>query len=214
MEKTVGVIFNGPPGSGKDEMANHVGDNVASSIHMMFKYHLYRLTAALFDVDEDQFIAWATDRVLKEQPMDELRGYSPRGALIFTSEKVVKLAMGRDYFGKVIADRIRSEVASAKAIAAAYPSMQVGKHPIAFLFSDGGFVEELVPLLDVLGTNLYVVRLSREGTTFDGDSRSYLYYEDFDGRIPKENFIDIDNNGTIDETGEKILKALPVTQEA
>ena len=41
--------------------------------------------------------------------------------------------------------------------------------------SDGGFAEELIPVIDhVGGDNVLVVRIHREGVDFAGDSRAYL----------------------------------------
>jgi hypothetical protein len=64
--------------------------------------------------------------------------------------------------------------------------------------SDGGFASEVAPIV-AAGHDVRIVRLHREGYTFDGDSRGYLYgisgVKDYDTYIipgdVKSNVIDI-----------------------
>ena len=80
---------------------------------------------------------------------------SIREAMIYISEVVMKPRFGENYFG----------VARAKAI-------QEGEIAVD---SSTGFEEELPPLIERLGQeNILLIRVHREGATFEGDSRSYI----------------------------------------
>lgn len=82
---------------------------------------------------------------------------SPREALIFLSESVVKPLWSDDYFGTRAAQLIDST--SDK----------------LYVFADGGFLAELIPLVGKIGAeNITVAKIEREGCTFEGDSRDYV----------------------------------------
>lgn len=151
------VILNGPPNCGKDTLADlmyheYTGAKVA---RRAMKDGLYDLTADLFLVDREWFRIVCADRARKEAPMKRLGGRSPREALIYVSEQVVKPAFGHDYFGRYAAENLEQGALN--------------------IFSDGGFVEEAIPVLNVVGAdNVLLVQIYREGCSFDGDSRNYL----------------------------------------
>ena len=165
------IILNGPPGVGKDTIANAL-DAQHGVMHMRVKDELYRNAYELFlktmmprdirqrGLSPAEFVAACTDRELKEKPMKWLNDLSPREALIFTSEKVFKPVLGNDYYGKAAARRadvvLNNNAPGVKNI----------------VFSDGGFREEV----DAIASchDVLLVRLHREGFTFEGDSRSYL----------------------------------------
>jgi hypothetical protein len=95
------------------------------------------------------------DRDEKEIPRDQLGGRSPRQALIYVSEEVVKPAFGQDYFGRYAAQRLTPGA--------------------LHIFSDGGFIKEIQPVIDAVGPeNLLLVQLHRDGFSFEGDSRRYI----------------------------------------
>lgn len=149
------VILNGPPGSGKDTIA--VGLNNRLPIdHMEFKRPLYAIAAALFGVSVDNFTRAATDRTMKETNWNVLNGMTPRDVMIMVSEDMVKPNLSADHFGKV-----------------AYTGIMQSDCDTV-VFSDGGFHEELEPLV-VNGCAITLVRLNRQGFSFEGDSRDYLY---------------------------------------
>lgn len=156
------VIFNGPPGSGKDEAANYFVENCGCE-HLSFKDVLFEETFKYFDVDREWFMNdYYTNRALKEQPSVFLGGYSRREALIYVSEKYIKPKYGADFFGVQVANSI--------------------KKGMDYAISDGGFVEELIPLINKVGTNgIRLVQLVRKGCTYSSDSRRY-----FNGNLHKE----------------------------
>lgn len=170
-QKTV-IIFNGPPGSGKDEACNYML-GVFNCVHMMFKDKLFELVLAIYNVDHEEFFELYNNRETKEEPTCLLRGESPRSAMIKVSEEIIKPNLGKDYFGLAAAENMPT-------------------HGMV-VFSDGGFDEELGPVYDECDGNMYIVRLHRDGCNYDNDSRSYI--ESFrDAKI-----FDIDNNGTLDD---------------
>lgn len=48
------------------------------------------------------------------------------------------------------------------------------------VYSDGGFISELIPLKGVFDI-VCIIRLHRDGFTFNGDSRNYIYPDYLDG---------------------------------
>ena len=103
---------------------------------------------------------------------------SPREAMIYTSECVVKPSFGNDYFGRIAAanlDKTRGNV-----------------------FSDGGFEEEVDTLVGF--SDVYIARIHRAGCSFGGDSRRYLQ------ETHNTKCFDFYNNSTIEEVTEAILE--------
>lgn len=153
------IILNGPPNVGKDTLADILAENHGFHKHQ-FKDQLYVDTAVEFKVSLPELVAYATDRDLKELPWKELQrngqAISPRAALIYTSETLIKPNNGFDYFG----------VAAVNACRTANSTLAV--------FSDGGFHEE-IECLQLLYRNVYIFRLHRDGCEWGNDSRSYIH---------------------------------------
>lgn len=170
------IILNGPPFSGKDDAAKHLCANYPNFHHREFKAQLFKLTKTIWGITDTEWDFLYT-RENKEIPSHMLGGMSPRQALIHTSEVVIKPNYGKEYFG----------VYAAKTL-----------DPGINVFSDGGFVEEIAPLIRSVGDKILVVRIHRPGHTFKGDSRSYL-----PDNICK-NVVDIHNDGTLEEFFTKI----------
>lgn len=188
------IIFNGPPGSGKDEAASYFKRRGFK--HLSFKYVLFKETVSFFGVDEEWFMNGYNDRSIKERPEDLLDGMSRREAMIYVSEEVTKPAFGQDIFGVHVASEVEDGV--------------------NYAISDGGFVEELVPLINRVGAeNMLLVQLTREGCDYSSDSRRYFngklfnqYVIRHETLINKEHVLPkefpirtyrVHNNGTLDE---------------
>jgi hypothetical protein len=155
------VIFNGPPASGKDEAASLYKENFGFG-NLSFKYQLFKETINHFDVDERWFMEGYNNRNLKEKQEIALNCMSRREAMIHVSEDIIKPKQGLDYFGKMVAEEI------------------INGHNYAI--ADGGFVEELEPLIERVGAeNIVIVQLTREGHDYSSDSRKY-----FNGNLLKE----------------------------
>lgn len=148
------VIFNGPPGSGKDEGTAYFAKNFGYE-HLSFKYQLFKETFKLFEVSKDWFMEGYNDRAIKEQPSALLGGLSRREAMIYTSEKYIKPKFGKSFFGDKVAEEI-------------VPGQN-------YAISDGGFVEELEPIINKVGyDNMVLIQLVRDGCSYSSDSRRYF----------------------------------------
>jgi len=155
------VIFNGPPASGKDEAASLYKEKYGFG-NLSFKYQLFKETIKHFDVDERWFMEGYKDRSKKESAEFALQGMSRREAMIHVSEDIIKPKKGLDYFGKSVAEEIED-----------------GNN---YALADGGFVEELEPIIEKVGVeNIVIVQLTREGCDYSTDSRKY-----FNGILIKE----------------------------
>lgn len=171
------IILNGPPGSGKDTIAQGYKDYLWSAnnegtvdVHIHpFKFRLYKdaFSCVSAHMDWHQFMILCTHRVLKNEPSDVFFGLSPRQFLIHVSEKLKKPIHGQDYFGKAIVEDAPKDG--------------------LILVPDGGFISELKTLLSV-GEPYTVVQVHREGTSFDQDSRDWI-----------ASAYKIENNYTIEE---------------
>lgn len=154
------IIFNGPPGTGKDEAANLFVKRGFK--HLSFKSVLFKETVYEFGVSYDWFMKDYSNRLVKERKEEKLRGMSRREALIYTSEEKIKPQYGNEYFGIQVANEIQIEN--------------------DYCVSDGGFKEELVPIINRIGSdNIALVQLTRDGCDYSSDSRRY-----FDGNLIHE----------------------------
>lgn len=170
---TTSIIFNGPPHSGKDVAVEYCINEFGGQ-KLQMKDKLIALTKCVFDIDDEKF-EWYYRRENKERKFPELGDRSIREALICVSEEMIKPVMGRNYFGEACA-----------------------KHLIDDLnfFPDGGFVEELVPIVDK-SDKAYIIRIIRDGYTFEGDSRTYVEH-------PDAELITVHNDGTLEDFIDKI----------
>ena len=179
------ILFNGPPNSGKDAAAEYLSD-VHGAFHSSFKTHLIEITQAIYKIDPFVWNYWYS-REGKELPRQELGGLSCRQALIFVSEKIIKPAFGKDFWGKSEAEWIAKHLGEDELVA----------------LSDAGFDDEVIPLVNAFGKdNVYIVKIEREGCSYKGDSRNYLS----DGLVSEENYYTIENNGTLEEFKENVEK--------
>jgi len=154
------IIFNGPPGSGKDEAAEYFKQHGLK--HFSFKQELFKETIAFFKVNEEWFMKGYEDRSVKEKPEKLLNGMSRRDAMIHVSEDIIKPRYGQSFFGDILASGVDADTNC--------------------VISDGGFIEELNPVINKVGTeNVILVQLTRDGCDYSTDSRRY-----FDGTVCDE----------------------------
>jgi len=178
------VFLNGPKGSGKDETVKLLeiatkDDLITKNIvHLKFAQPLFNTLREMFCLDPNEWDHMYNNH--KEEQTDVLYGMSPREAMIWLSEKVIKPNFGKNYFGNVAVNKINSFP---------YPQEKV------FIFSDSGFFEEAKTITDAFTPEIcYYVKLMRHGKTFDGDSRSY--WNPKDANIPNHNCFILENNGS------------------
>lgn len=149
------VLLNGPPRCGKDTAAVALTNAIPNSVHHKFADPLRNAVPAMFGIGHD---LWQTLYLYnKDVRTSVLFGMSPREAMIWLSEEVMKPKFGVEVFGKIAAQTIAS-----------YPQETV-------VVSDSGFAREVMPLIDAFGVdNLLIVQIRRPGQTFDGDSRGWV----------------------------------------
>lgn len=175
------IILNGPPGSGKDTIA----ELLKGFVSLEFKAHLHKIAILLSGMTEHDYFILYNNREVKEIPTDLLLGFSPRGFLIHISEVMCKPHFGKNYFGVVATKAIKSVINTSSVI-----------------FSDGGFPNEVNVLSEVFGKDkVVIVHLYRNGCSFAGDSRDYILESDT-GIKP----ILVENNGTILDCVDKVRK--------
>ncbi len=170
------ILLNAPPNAGKDTIAHEISC-VMGWPHKEFKGKLFELAKAISGLDD---AAWEYiyHRDRKEKPQEVLWGLSPRDFMIDISERMIKPLTGKNYFGEILG----RECAHGAVV------------------SDSGFNEEAEALCRTVGANnVYCVRFTREGCSFNGDSRNYL-------TTPMiKHYLDTSNDGTIQELVEEIL---------
>ena len=155
------IILNGPPHCGKDTIGALLRDQYPCTT-TSFKHDLYRATADWFLVDVGWLKDVATNRELKDKVhYPSLGGRTPRQALIFISEEVIKPKHGKDFFGQEAVRRIN------KVANLLLPTV---------VFTDGGFEDEVWPLHKAF--DVTIVHLMGRGT-FEHDSRDYIMNSNF-----------------------------------
>ncbi|QXG07688.1 putative kinase [Erwinia phage Snitter] len=155
------IILNGPPGCGKDTLANWLWNNCYVDEVKSFKEPMFEIAKVVLGSRFDNFMALYNDRQTKEQPIEWLNGKSPREFLIFISEDFVKPCTSKMQFGILVAE-----------------GMPVSEECV--VMSDGGFPDEVLALADheVDGRKhtIHLVRLHRHGFDFSKDSRDHIHF--------------------------------------
>lgn len=200
------LLLNGTKGCGKDTLADYlIARSRGHTTKLETKEPLYELVPILFNINKEVFMNAYLNRELKELPLEglylntdkfnmlgivcdpDLKAYkeigggyciSPRLAMIYVSEVVVKPSMGYDWFGITRAVRAKAMLNTNQLI----------------IDPSCGFEEEVHPLIKAVGQeNIMLLRIhsDREGCTTKGDSRKYIPDEVIDKTE------DIDNNGDI-----------------
>lgn len=144
------VLINGPPGCGKDTLVNGLAAYIAF-MHLKVSSPLKRMLAAMLNVD----LRWIEEN--KDTKVLMLGGITVRQALIDMSEKYMKVLYGEDIMGRIAHDRAR------------YSANRLT------ITSDSGFTVESERIIHNAGKiNCIIIRVHRDGCTFDGDSREWM----------------------------------------
>jgi hypothetical protein len=174
------VIFNGPPGSGKDTCCEIISKGTQVR-HYSLASILKKATHSLFGINylpENYF-----EGEIKEQESDLFGGLSPRQAYIKMSEEMVKPVLGADFFAETSIRMIEQD-----------PLVKT-----AVCFSDCGFQNEFEVFVKKYGVkNVMLVHIEREGCDFSNDSRNYV--TPVDGMQYQK----IVNNGTLKDLADRV----------
>jgi hypothetical protein len=162
------IVINGPKNSGKDELAKflvnyltHVGRK-AEKVEL--KGALYDQASNAFEIKKSRLLELLGDRETKEVKTPELtfegEQYSPRGAMIYTSEHILKPVYGSDHLGVKVAQSLADDFT---------------------IVPDGGCADDVKPIADEVGQeNVLIIRLIRPGYIFGNDNRSYITMGDLE----------------------------------
>ena len=177
------VILNAPPNSGKDVVAAYLIDKYTHLVvHREFKGKLFELTKCIYSVSDAEWDEHYT-RELKEVGWDKLGGLSPRKALIYVSEHIIKPNFTKEYFGLALTASLDSGIN---------------------IITDGGFKEELLPVVESVGAeNVLIIQIKRNGCSFVGDSRNYINADDLGVKT-----IVIENNTTLHDFFKTVEKEI------
>lgn len=153
------LILNAPPRAGKDYLGNYLNSVYPNSEVVKFAEYLKLATHGLYGViDSEGRIAPAHFlESVKDEPSDLFYGLTPRQAYIAVSERFFKVIYDKSFFGERLVEKIERSNAE------------------LFIVTDGGFVEEIQPLIDhFTEDNIKILHLFRTGCSFDNDSRDYI----------------------------------------
>ena len=176
------ILLNGAPMVGKDVIAEEICRVVGNSCeliephHIQFKKRLFDIALSIAGINSDVWFERYNNRELKEKPWDRLpvgcgpldfgMHHTQRSWLVEVSEDIIKPAMGKRFFGKAAAQEIIEDQSC--------DIMKLSGWSHLHVFSDSGFPDEVIPLFEIPNTSVHLIRLTREGCSFDGDSRNYL----------------------------------------
>lgn len=154
------IFLNGPPNSGKDQAAKYIAEFLKNTRHEKFSKELKeRCHGAFFLWNHDGVCDHDRWESVKDEPLSDFDGMTPRQAYIAFSENFVKPTFGDDALGQWLVKDLRKD----------------RRETVTALISDSGFAGEAQVLVDEFGAeNCTLVRIHREGYTFDNDSRGYI----------------------------------------
>jgi hypothetical protein len=148
------VFFNGPPRVGKDTLVMGLLNRFPTARNIKFSTPLKDSLPVFFGLTQEQINNLEEN---KNTPRAYFLGNSWREIQISLSEDWAKPIFGKRVFGDITKNIIENDHDSN-----------------IFLISDSGFQEEAAALVEQFRKeNCLLIRLKREGTNFDRDSRSY-----------------------------------------
>lgn len=169
------IFLNGPPGCGKDYAGHILWEWFGHAQVFKFAGTLKERAHAFYEQCDEAGHPLPHDAFehVKDTPLDQFEGKTPREVYIGVSELFVKPMHGDKQFGVWLADkiqRLRPEVA---------------------VITDSGFRGEAEVLVERFGAeNCLLARIHREGYDFSSDSRSYIDLADLGVQC-----LDINNDG-------------------
>ena len=178
------ILFNAPPNTGKDVLCRYMCENdILDSTEFTFKDEMLRLMYNMLGFDYEEDFERFISRENKDSDGYRVMGMNYREAAKWISEDVYKPKFGSDYFVKKTIDEVHNTTVWSSGASTA-------------IISDLGFNEEFDAVLEYckkFNHNLILVRIFREGCSFESDSRYLVdYYPAMS--YNKFSLIDINNN--------------------
>lgn len=152
------ILFNGPPGSGKDAAAQHLLDSWLVSFHLKFASE--RVINGLADIFKQPPNFFKSRGTKDFACLGDSKDLTPRDLIIDFFENIGKKYWGEDVWAQLCYDDI--------------VGLHLAYETNDFVISDLGSTIELDTLAKQDDIALLVIRLHREGCNFDKDSRSYV----------------------------------------
>lgn len=150
------IFLNGPPGSGKDTIANILIEKY-NGVNLKYTYPIRNAVCSLFNISESEL------DTKKNQAIDiKKSSYRIRDVMIAIGEDIIKPNISKDWFAEQLLNSIQTQYQDRKLI----------------VISDLGFIREL----EVVYSNLKdtydfeLWKIYRTGKDFSRDSRRYIDY--------------------------------------
>ena len=172
------IILNAPAQSGKDTLAYIFSTKNPLVKTTEFKNPLFYLFCHTAGYDYTEFSNLYKEQGWKDTVNDKLNGHTPRELLIHISENYIKPFFGKDYFGKALSEQIILKES-------------LNEEESTWVIPDGGFNTETEALLEAFGDRVVCIQFTRDGKTFEGDSRGWIT------NIPQTFFIEHPNEPTL-----------------
>ena len=183
------VLLNGPPRAGKSQSAKIIYEKYLNTYVWGFSYHLKRFVHGIYLGDYGWNLPPDVFDDTKNEPQELLSGNSWRQMYIHHSEIAIKPVHGKQWFGKMFLQIIEQETTD---------------YTQAIIVPDSGFYDEALPVVEKFGAeNVYLLNVYRSGTSFAGDSRSYIDLTDLG--VKQFNVINNDNLAALEITLYHIL---------
>lgn len=187
------IFINGAPRSGKDTageiLQTYINNEHRKHHAVRFKFAEPLKQAAHCLFGQVSHAAYFEN--FKDHKLDAFHGMTPREVYIKLSEEFVKPNFSEDFFGQVCVSRIKRK-----------QEMMEKSTELTTLITDSGFESEAKPVMNFVGVeNCLLVRVLREGTSFQGDSRSHV-------QLNGVRTISVDNNGTVGDFQDNLIKAV------
>ena len=155
---SVAVMLNGPPGIGKDTIAEHFQKRGVKKLE--FKHAIYLETAKYYGVTVDEVKAVAIPRGLKDSPCELFKGLTPRNAMIHVVDEYLKPKFGASVIGDRLVERMNLHNKT-------YPQRQ------DVIITDLGFTDEAAIVAQAVDIAI-IVQMVHPDFNFDNDSRDYV----------------------------------------
>lgn len=147
------VFLNGPPSSGKDHFARILNARLGFK-NEKFAKPITDGVSGMFGLNHIELEKYRGEA--KDEPAPLFGDLTPRDVWISFSEQWAKPTFGQEIFGNLAAHRCRMSNFD------------------RICFSDSGFDREARAVCGAVEGKKLLIRIFREGCSFEGDSRSYI----------------------------------------